>query len=77
MRIRLLLLIKPFISPCTACGAYPEIGYEDTCRGAERRWIIRHNQVTRAFITTFFSREDFKVESEPTPVTAFLARENS
>ena len=77
LRTRLLLPVKPPISPCTACGAYPEIGHEDTCRGAERRWIIRHNQVTRAFITTLSSREDLKVESEPTPITASIALENS
>jgi hypothetical protein len=78
LRTRLLLPVKPPITPCTACGAYPEIGHEDTCRGAERRWIIRHNQVTRAFITTLSSREDLKVESEPTPVyTANSVPENS
>ena len=70
LRTRLLLPVKPPISPCTACGAYPELGHEDTCRGAERRWIIRHNQVTRAFTTTLSSREDLKVESEPTPATS-------
>ncbi|XMA12782.1 hypothetical protein WAI453_005573 [Rhynchosporium graminicola] len=69
LRTRLLLPVKPPIAPCTACSAYPEIGHEDTCRGAQRRWIIRHDQVTRAFITTLSSREDLKVESEPTPAT--------
>ncbi|XMA08903.1 hypothetical protein WAI453_001694 [Rhynchosporium graminicola] len=69
LRTRLLLPVKPPIAPCTACSAYPEIGHEDTCRGAQRRWIIRHDQVTRAFITTLSSREDLKVESELTPAT--------
>ena len=77
LRIKFLLLVKPPISPYTACGAYPEISYEDICKGIKRRWIIRHNQITRAFITTLSNREDLKVKSKPTPVTAFLALKNS
>ena len=32
---------------------------------ANRRWIARHNQVTRAFINTLSSRTDLEVEAEP------------
>ncbi|KAL2073950.1 hypothetical protein VTL71DRAFT_11276 [Oculimacula yallundae] len=76
IRTRLLLPIKPPLLPCSIYGKYPKIGREDVCRGAERRWIIRHNQVTRAFTTTLSSREDLKVESEPTPNLASSQIEN-
>ena len=67
LRTRLLLPVKTPLVPCNACGTYPIIGHEDVCRGAERRWIIRHDEVTRAFIRTLSSREDLKVEAEPRP----------
>ena len=73
LRTRLLLPVKNPLTPCIACSAYPTIGHEDLCKGAERRWIIRHNQVTRAFITTLSSREDLKVEAELTPAIAATA----
>jgi hypothetical protein len=43
---------------------YPNTGHEDVCRGANRRWIARHNQVTRAFINTLNSQGNLKVEAE-------------
>jgi hypothetical protein len=65
LRSRLLLPCKPLNTPCTHCVNRVSIGHEDTCRAANRRWIQRHNQVTRAFIRTLSSREDLKVEEEP------------
>jgi len=65
IRSRLLLPVRPLDSPCSFCGAKPQISHEDVCKGAERRWISRHNQVSRAFINTLSCREDLKVEREP------------
>ena len=65
LRTRLLIPCKSPDMPCTHCGAIPRIGHEDTCRAANRRWISRHNQVTRAFINTLSSRADLEVEAEP------------
>ena len=65
LRTRLLIPSKSPYSLCTHCGATPRIGHEDTCRAANRRWISRHNQVTRAFINTLSSRADLEVEAEP------------
>jgi hypothetical protein len=77
LRTRLLLPVKPPIAACSHCGLYPQIGHEDVCKAALRRWIVRHNQVTRAFTKTLSSREDLKVEYEPTPTVANSTPTNS
>ena len=65
IRTRLLAPVRPTETPCSYCGSNPSIGHEDVCKGASRRWISRHNQVTRAFINTLSCRNDLKVEEEP------------
>lgn len=69
--------MKAPIATCSACGSYPLIGHEDVCKAADRRWIVRHNQVTRAFTKTLSSREDLKVEYEPTPAPTSASPSNS
>ena len=65
LRSRLLIPCRPPNTPCTYCGVRPKLGHEDLCRGANRGWISRHNQVTRAFVRTLSSRADLQVEEEP------------
>ncbi|EGU72566.1 hypothetical protein FOXB_16925 [Fusarium oxysporum f. sp. conglutinans Fo5176] len=48
-----------------ACGAIASLGHEDTCKGASRRWIARHNAINRAFVKALGSRPDLEVEIEP------------
>lgn len=66
LRSRLLTPIKPIGAPCSLCGAIATLQHQDTCKAAARRWIGRHNQVSRAFIKALSSRADLKVEAEPT-----------
>jgi hypothetical protein len=65
LRTRLLLPCKPLNRPCNYCGNITNIGYEDVCRAANRRWISRHNQVTRAFIKTLSCLDSLEVKEEP------------
>ena len=65
LRSRLFYPIKPLDLPCSACGAIASLGHEDTCKGASRRWIARHNAVNRAFVKALGSRPDLEVEIEP------------
>jgi hypothetical protein len=65
LRSRLLIPCRPPDLPCNYCGSFPAIGHEDVCRGANRRWIARHNQITRAFIKTLSCRDDLEVAEEP------------
>ncbi|KAL9560639.1 hypothetical protein ACKAV7_015202 [Fusarium commune] len=65
LRSRLFYPIKPLDLPCSACGAIANLGHEDTCKGASRRWIARHNAVNRAFVKALGSRADLEVEIEP------------
>lgn len=65
IRSRLFLPIRPLDSPCSYCGSRVSLSHEDTCKGASRRWISRHNQITRAFIKTLASRANLEVEEEP------------
>ncbi|KAL9563894.1 hypothetical protein ACKAV7_011929 [Fusarium commune] len=65
LRSRLFYPIKPLDLPCSACGAIANLGHEDTCKGASRRWIARHNAVNRAFVKALGSRPDLEVEIEP------------
>ena len=43
LRARLLIACRPLSTPCSHCGSRPNIGHEDLCRAANRRWISRHN----------------------------------
>jgi len=65
LRSRLLIPCRPPELPCNYCGSFPAIGHEDVCRGANRRWIARHNQITRAFVKTLSCRDDLEVAEEP------------
>lgn len=65
LRARLLLPCQPIDRACRRCGSFPSLRHEDTCRAAERRWISRHDLVTRAFTSTLSSRADLKVIEEP------------
>ncbi|EXL64895.1 hypothetical protein FOPG_18860 [Fusarium oxysporum f. sp. conglutinans race 2 54008] len=65
LRSRLFYPIKPLDLPCSACGAIASLGHEDTCKGASRRWIARHNAINRAFVKALGSRPDLEVEIEP------------
>jgi hypothetical protein len=56
---------RPTDRPCTYCGANPSLGHEDVCRAASRKWISRHDQITRAFIKTLSSLSIATVEAEP------------
>jgi hypothetical protein len=64
-RNRLLLPIRSLLTPCNSCGNTVTIGHEDTCKGASRRWISRHNQITRALKNALSCRADLEVEEEP------------
>jgi hypothetical protein len=39
--------------------------HEDTCKGANRRWIARHNTVVRAFYRALASQPTLEVQKEP------------
>src|SRR5687767_11746013 len=65
LRARLLLPVRPPETPCNYCAAEAALGHEDLCRGASRRWLARHNQITRAFEKTLTSRPDLEFELEP------------
>ena len=67
LRSRLLLPSQLLEGACHACGSFPTLGHEDVCRGADRRWISRYNQVNRAFIKALSSRPDLEVQGEPHP----------
>ncbi|KFH40269.1 hypothetical protein ACRE_090710 [Hapsidospora chrysogenum ATCC 11550] len=52
--------------PCTFCGAVASaIGHQDTCRGAHRAWISRHNAITHAFQNALSCRVELQLETEP------------
>ena len=52
--------------PCSLCGASTaQLGHEDTCRGAPRGYISRHNAITRAFTKALSCRAALAVETEP------------
>ncbi|ENH74663.1 hypothetical protein FOC1_g10000744, partial [Fusarium oxysporum f. sp. cubense race 1] len=65
LRSRLFYPVKPLDLPCSACSAIASLGHKDTCKGASRRWIARHNAVNRAFVKALGSRPDLEVEIEP------------
>jgi len=65
LRSRLLIPCRPISLPCAFCGTFPSLGHEDTCRGANRKWITRHNQIARAFIKTLSCRSELEVTEEP------------
>jgi hypothetical protein len=65
LRTRLLAPIRPTDRPCSHCGAQPSIGHEDVCKAASRRWIQRHDQLSRALIKALATRTDLDVEREP------------
>jgi len=65
LRARLLLPVRPPETPCNYCAAEAALGHEDLCKGASRRWLARHNQITRAFEKTLTSRPDLEFELEP------------
>ena len=70
-RNRLLLPIRTSTTPCNSCGNMASIGHEDTCKGASRRWISRHNQITRALKNALACRADLEVAEEPTVRVAY------
>lgn len=65
IRSRLLLPVRPIGSLCSYCATEAQIGHEDTCKGASRRWIARHDQITRAFNKSLSCRASLEVELEP------------
>ncbi|EEU34804.1 uncharacterized protein NECHADRAFT_39649, partial [Fusarium vanettenii 77-13-4] len=65
LRSRLFYPIKPISLPCSSCGAIAALGHQDTCKGANRRWIARHDAITRAFIRALSSQPTLEVEKEP------------
>ncbi|KAK5989589.1 Reverse transcriptase [Cladobotryum mycophilum] len=65
LRNRLLIPVKLGNSLCNSCGEKASLGHEDVCKGASRRWINRHNQITRAIYKTLASRANLEVEIEP------------
>jgi hypothetical protein len=65
LRSRLFYPIKPTSLPCSYCGCIPAFGHEDTCKGANRRWIARHDAVTRAFYRALSSQPGLETEKEP------------
>ncbi|KAJ0133569.1 Regulatory protein LEU3 [Fusarium oxysporum f. sp. albedinis] len=65
LRSRLFYSIKPPSLPCSSCGAIAALGHEDTCKGANRRWIARHDAVVRAFYRALSSQPTLEVEKEP------------
>lgn len=77
LRSRLLIPIQPTSQPCIYCGSYPEINHEDICKGANRRWMIRHNQITKAFISTCQSDPEIQVEEEPVVQQQIEGADNS
>jgi hypothetical protein len=65
LRSRLFLPVKPLGIPCSSCGAIASLGHEDTCKGASRRWISRHNIVARAFFKALSCLATIEAEEEP------------
>jgi hypothetical protein len=65
LRNRLFYPVKPPSLPCSACGAIAAFSYEDTCKGANRRWIARHNTGVRAFYRALASQPTLEVQKEP------------
>jgi len=65
LRSRLFYLIKPPSLPCSACGAIAAFSHEDTCKGASRRWVARHDMVVRAFYRALASQPTLEVQKEP------------
>jgi hypothetical protein len=41
------------------------LGHEDTCRGANRRWIARHDAIVYAFHKALSSQPALEAEKEP------------
>jgi hypothetical protein len=65
LRNRLFYPIKPPSLPCSSCGAIAAFSHEDTCKGANRRWIARHDTVVRAFYRALASLPTLEVQKEP------------
>lgn len=62
LRVRLLLPVRSTSVPCTYCASTVTIGHEDTCKGAERHWKIRHNAITKAFFNATKATLDPQLE---------------
>ena len=65
LRSRLFYSIKPPSLPCSSCGTIAALGHEDTCKGASRRWIARHDKIVGAFYRALSSQPSLEVEKEP------------
>jgi hypothetical protein len=65
LRSRLFYPVKPPSLPCSSCGAIAAFQHEDTCKGATRRWIARHDTVVRAFYRALASEPTLEVQKEP------------
>jgi hypothetical protein len=65
IRSRLQVPIKPINGLCGYCGTQADIAHEDTCKGAERRWISRHDQINRAIFNALNTKASLKAEIEP------------
>ena len=65
LRVRLILPVRPLQAPCTYCGAIVTIGHEDTCKGAERHWKIRHDAIVKALFNAAAATLDPKLEPKP------------
>ncbi|PTD05366.1 hypothetical protein FCULG_00000001, partial [Fusarium culmorum] len=65
LRSRLFYPVKPPSLPCSSCGAIVAFQHEDTCKGAARRWIARHDTVVRAFYRALASEPTLEVQKEP------------
>lgn len=65
IRSRLLAPVRPLDHPCGHCGNRTNIGHEDICKGAVRKYTARHDQITKAIVKSLKSRPDLQVEFEP------------
>lgn len=64
IRSRLLIPARPVNLPCSFCGALASLGHEDSCKSADRRYIARHDQITRAFTKALASRASLEAQAE-------------
>jgi hypothetical protein len=65
LRARLGLPIRDLRYMCGLCGSQPTLGHEDTCKAASRRWILRHDKITKAIAIALGSNKTLEVDLEP------------
>jgi hypothetical protein len=54
----------PLNKACGACGALADIGHQDICRAAERRYIARHDNIQKSIIWALRSKTALEAQSE-------------